>query len=270
MAYAFLIDNRSCISCHACSVACKTEHEVPLGVARTWVKYVERGEFPETRRTFTVNRCNHCDDAPCVEICPTTALFKRPDGIVDFDSDQCIGCKGCMQACPYDAIYIDPDGELGIRKWFESPYRPGEKLRVDEYYRWIFENAVPGLPETAAEQGLTALGYMRRYGVFEIEKEVRDKHLAEVTVADGAERDTATGTISVAGKAIGVEIDDGVAVTGFRTPVAEARDLLDDARGVGLARRGSCRDASAATCTARSSTLQKARSFSCPPFGCRR
>ena len=54
-------------------------------------------------------RCNHCTDAPCVEICPTNALFKRDDGIVDFDSDACIGCKSCMQACPYDAIYIDED-----------------------------------------------------------------------------------------------------------------------------------------------------------------
>jgi len=115
VAYAFLIDNRNCIGCHACSVACKTEHEVPLGVARTWVKYVERGDFPETRRTFTVNRCNHCDDAPCVEICPTTALFKRRDGIVDFDRDQCIGCKGCMQACPYDAIYIDPQTDTAAK-----------------------------------------------------------------------------------------------------------------------------------------------------------
>jgi Fe-S-cluster-containing dehydrogenase component len=113
--YAFLIDNRRCIGCHACSVACKAEHEVPLGVARTWVKYVEKGEFPETRRTFTVNRCNHCDDAPCVEICPTTALFRRRDGIVDFDSRRCIGCKGCLQACPYDALYIDPETETAAK-----------------------------------------------------------------------------------------------------------------------------------------------------------
>lgn len=54
-------------------------------------------------------RCNHCTDAPCVKICPTKALFKRDDGIVDFDGDSCIGCKSCMQACPYDAIYIDDD-----------------------------------------------------------------------------------------------------------------------------------------------------------------
>jgi Fe-S-cluster-containing dehydrogenase component/formate-dependent nitrite reductase membrane component NrfD len=106
--FGFLIDQRRCIGCHACTVACKQEQDVPLGVFRTWVKYIEKGEFPNTRRHFTVLRCNHCDDAPCVEICPTTALFKRPDGIVDFDTSRCIGCKSCMQACPYDALYIDP------------------------------------------------------------------------------------------------------------------------------------------------------------------
>jgi Fe-S-cluster-containing dehydrogenase component len=96
-------------------VACKAEHEVPLGVARTWVKYVEKGTFPETRRTFQVTRCNHCDDAPCVEICPTTSLFRRKDGIVDFDPRRCIGCKACMQGCPYDALYIDPQTETAAK-----------------------------------------------------------------------------------------------------------------------------------------------------------
>jgi Fe-S-cluster-containing dehydrogenase component/predicted small integral membrane protein len=113
--YGFVIDNRRCIGCHACSVACKVEHEVALGVARTWVKYVEKGVFPETRRTFQVTRCNHCDDAPCVEICPTTALYRRRDGIVDFDRDRCIGCKACMQGCPYDALYIDPKTETAAK-----------------------------------------------------------------------------------------------------------------------------------------------------------
>ncbi len=108
MNYGFIIDNRKCIGCHACTVACKAEHDVPLGVNRTWVKYVETGTFPETRRLFSVMRCNHCADAPCTTICPVTALYTREDGIVDFDPNRCIGCKACLQACPYDALYIDP------------------------------------------------------------------------------------------------------------------------------------------------------------------
>jgi len=109
MKYGFVIDNRVCIGCHACTVACKSEHDIPIGVNRTHVKYIEKGVFPNNTREFAVHRCNHCADAPCVEICPTTALYTRKDGIVDFDSDRCIGCKSCMQACPYDALYIDPN-----------------------------------------------------------------------------------------------------------------------------------------------------------------
>ncbi len=109
MNYGFLIDHRKCIGCHACSTACKSENEVPLGVYRTWVKYVEKGEFPNTRRHFQVTRCNHCANPPCVRICPVTAMYQRHDGIVEFDPSVCIGCKACMQACPYDAIYIDPE-----------------------------------------------------------------------------------------------------------------------------------------------------------------
>ena len=118
MNYAFLIDNRKCIGCHACSTACKSENEVPLGVNRTWVKYVEKGEFPDTRRYFQVTRCNHCAHPPCVPICPTKAMYQRDDGIVEFDSQICIGCKACMQACPYDAIYIDPDSGTAAKCHF--------------------------------------------------------------------------------------------------------------------------------------------------------
>ena len=104
----FLLDSDSCIGCHACTVACKSEHDVPLGVNRTWVKYIETGSFPDVDRHFSVMRCNHCDDAPCITICPTGALFRAANGVVDFDDANCIGCKGCMNACPYDAIYINP------------------------------------------------------------------------------------------------------------------------------------------------------------------
>ena len=107
--FGFVIDNRKCIGCHACTIACKSEHDVPIGVNRTHVKYIEKGQYPDVTREFSVHRCNHCEDSPCTTICPTTALFNRDDGIVDFDDDRCIGCKSCMQACPYDALYIDPN-----------------------------------------------------------------------------------------------------------------------------------------------------------------
>lgn len=107
--YGFAIDLRKCIGCHACTIACKAEHQIPVGVNRCWVKTVEKGAFPSTRRFFFPVLCNQCDAAPCVRICPTGALFKRRDGIVDLHGDACIGCRACMVACPYDQLFIDPD-----------------------------------------------------------------------------------------------------------------------------------------------------------------
>lgn len=104
-----VLDQTRCIGCHACTTACKSENEVPLGVTRTYVKAVDVGEFPQVRRAFQVTRCNQCTDAPCVAACPTEAMYTRPDGIVDFDKEICIGCKACMAACPYDAIFINPE-----------------------------------------------------------------------------------------------------------------------------------------------------------------
>jgi Fe-S-cluster-containing dehydrogenase component len=83
--WAKVIDQGRCIGCHACTVACKSENQVPLSVTRTYVKAVDIGVFPQVRRSFQVTRCNQCDDAPCVTACPTSAMFVRPDGIVDFD-----------------------------------------------------------------------------------------------------------------------------------------------------------------------------------------
>ncbi len=104
-----VLDQDRCIGCHACTVACKSENEVALGVTRTFIKQVEIGMFPHVRRHFQVTRCNQCADPPCVAACPVTAMFQRPDGIVDFDREVCIGCKACIAACPYDAIFIDPE-----------------------------------------------------------------------------------------------------------------------------------------------------------------
>ena len=106
--FAMVIDLRKCIGCHACSVACKSENRVPLGVWRSWVKQVERGEFPNTQRHFLPRLCNHCDRPACVDACPTKSSYQREDGIVLIREERCVGCKLCMAACPYNARYLDP------------------------------------------------------------------------------------------------------------------------------------------------------------------
>jgi len=114
---------------------------------------------------------------------------------------------------------VDPDGALGIRKYFESPYEPGAKMTVDDYYRWIFENSVPGLPEAAAKQGVKPLEYMRKYGAFLIEDNVYKVHETGLKSSDLADATINPNTkiIQKNGATIGVEID-GNACVGFPTP----------------------------------------------------
>lgn len=117
---------------------------------------------------------------------------------------------------------IDPDGSLGIRKYFESPYRSGEKLTIEEYYRWIFENSVPGLPEAAAKEELSPLTYMQKYGAFTIPEEKVpvfqvNEQAVKPNILQGAEVDAQTGVITRDGVKVGVMID-GKACEGFPTP----------------------------------------------------
>jgi len=113
---------------------------------------------------------------------------------------------------------IDPDGSLGIRKHFESPYRPGERVTIEEYYRWIFENSVPGLPQAAAAEGQTPLEYMRRHGCFLVQDKIYRTHESEVpsTQLQGGERDEDEGVVRVGGKVAGVLVD-GKPRVGFPT-----------------------------------------------------
>lgn len=110
---AMVIVGDRCVNCNACYVACKTDWEIPAikEAYRTKVWEVE-GEDNEGKPTisFLPVLCNHCENAPCVTVCPTGASFKRDeDGIVLVDPDMCIGCKACMVACPYDARYYDEE-----------------------------------------------------------------------------------------------------------------------------------------------------------------
>ena len=106
--YGMVIDLRRCIGCHACSVACKQENNVPVTAFRTWVKQVEKGRYPNVRKVSLPSLCNHCEKPICVQNCPVQASYQREDGIVLIDYDRCIGCKYCIASCPYDVRFVNP------------------------------------------------------------------------------------------------------------------------------------------------------------------
>ena len=130
--YGMAVDIENCIGCGRCVEACKAENDVPLEpfFFRTWVeRYRVRedgvevdspdggrqgfpnnddDEGPSQRSFFVPKLCNHCDNAPCVQVCPVGATFTNEDGVVLVDHEYCIGCRYCIQACPYGARYLDP------------------------------------------------------------------------------------------------------------------------------------------------------------------
>ena len=107
--YAMVVDQRRCVACMACVVACKKENDVPPGQFRTRVLEMVEGEFPMLRMELRSELCNHCDNPPCVYNCPTGASYKSEDGPVLLKQNRCVGCKACVAACPYDARYINED-----------------------------------------------------------------------------------------------------------------------------------------------------------------
>ncbi|GGS28906.1 4Fe-4S dicluster domain-containing protein [Actinokineospora fastidiosa] len=116
--FGMLIDLNTCIGCHACSVACKNEFDVPLGVFRDTVKYVEDGAYPNPTRHFIPVLCNHCEDAPCLNACPTDAITRLPNGEVVINEGDCNLNRFCMAACPYGAIYEDPQTQTASKCTF--------------------------------------------------------------------------------------------------------------------------------------------------------
>ena len=116
--WGMVIDLRKCVGCQACTIACITENKLPPGVVYRPVITEERGTFPNVSKTFLPRPCMQCENPTCVPVCPVGATYKRPDGIVAIDYENCIGCRYCITACPYNARtfdfgeYHDEGGEI--------------------------------------------------------------------------------------------------------------------------------------------------------------
>lgn len=99
--FGMVIDLDRCIGCRACMEACKIENNTPQASFWMYVFRFEEGEYPDTKVTFLPRPCQHCENPPCVKVCPVGARFRRDDGIVLTDFERCIGCRYCVVACPY-------------------------------------------------------------------------------------------------------------------------------------------------------------------------
>lgn len=131
MKLAMIIDKRRCFGCNGCTIACKQANATPPGTFYTRVLMQEDGTYPKAKQVYMPMICMHCDNAPCVEVCPTGASKKMADGTVQVDADECIGCMSCMEACPYGARFYNE--ESAPTYWEGKPQSEYEKARSGEH-----------------------------------------------------------------------------------------------------------------------------------------
>lgn len=113
-----LVDLRRCIGCQACTVSCAIENQTPQGAFRTHVNQYQVQLGDRVTNVLLPRLCNHCDNPPCVPVCPVQATFQRQDGIVVVDNTRCVGCAYCVQACPYDARFINHETQTADKCTF--------------------------------------------------------------------------------------------------------------------------------------------------------
>ena len=137
--WGMVIDLRKCTGCNGCTISCVTENKLPPGVTYRTVMTETVGTYPNVARRFVPRPCLQCANPPCVDVCPVNATWKRDDGVIVIDYDQCIGCRYCITACPYgarsfDAGHFYSDFEGGDRQPYEllpSPEYAENRVRDD-------------------------------------------------------------------------------------------------------------------------------------------
>ncbi len=141
--YGMVIDLHRCTGCGSCIITCKNENNLQEGVA--WSNRINEteGTFPNVRYTYIPTLCNHCEKAPCVKACPTSAMHKGAGGLTLHDTDKCIGCRYCMAQCPYGVIFFN----------YETPH---QSWRSDEA---LIEGATSSPKEVTETVGGTVIPY---------------------------------------------------------------------------------------------------------------
>lgn len=142
--WAMVIDQNRCIGCWTCAVGCKSINNEPLGIfwnrilttqseenesiedPATLAIDVPHGSYPDLTLAYQPTACQHCNDAPCLKVCPVGATFRREDGLILIDSERCIGCRYCMAACPYGARVFN---------WDDGQYAPDFPVGYGREYR---------------------------------------------------------------------------------------------------------------------------------------
>ncbi len=143
--YGMVLNLDRCIGCYACVVACKMCYGTRPGVNYNAVNTVEYGEGADARQRYVLTMCMHCDNAPCVEVCPTGATYKTDEGAVVMDYEACIGCGACVGACPYGARHLVKDDVTSF-EGSVAPYEEesSERLDVVEKCTFCYERVKAG------------------------------------------------------------------------------------------------------------------------------
>jgi molybdopterin-containing oxidoreductase family iron-sulfur binding subunit len=130
-----VIDLKKCIGCGACTLACKAENATGPGIFWNRVEDEEIGTYPLVSRRYIPRGCMHCENPPCVDVCPTGASHKEDSGIVSIDQEKCVGCQSCIVACYYGARHFIKEN----KGYFENNFTPSEKMGLAKHRPGVVE-----------------------------------------------------------------------------------------------------------------------------------